>query len=160
LGSPARTAPPLRLVTHIVDMAPEADERRFAEEVERQCGVEAHYIRCDDHTRFNRGEWLTPVNRSTLYLDVARRMAADGARVILSGRAGDGTMGNFRSDEGNLAGLLTAGAGVRPFLSHARAWSRASHDPIYGVITRSLAWFLPPARRIGAAKAGFIRRTA
>jgi asparagine synthase (glutamine-hydrolysing) len=154
--------PPLRIVSHVVDMAPEADERRFAEEVERHCDVPAHYIRCDDYTRFQPGEWLMPLNRSTLYREVARLMSADSARLILSGRVGDGTMGNFPNDEGNLAGLLAAG-GVRAFftfLSEAHAWSRASQDPIWSVIARSLRGFLPAELRVAGDERRFVRKAA
>jgi asparagine synthase (glutamine-hydrolysing) len=152
-------AVPLRFVTHTIDSAPESDERRFAEEVERHCGVEAHYLRIDDYDRFERGRSLMPINRSTLFLEVAARMAAEGAHVVLSGRVGDGTMGNFPGDEGNLAGLLTGGP-LREFLVQAHAWSRVSHDPIYIVIARSLAWFLPARRRIARAQQRFLSKSA
>ena len=97
-----------------------------------------------------------PVVRSPLYTDVARLMADEGARVMLSGRLGDGTMANLPSDYGNLSGLLTGGQ-PGAFLQQAHAWSRASHDPIYKVLARSLAWFLPARLRVAAARATLLR---
>jgi hypothetical protein len=153
---PHGSTPPLRFVTHVTDLAPESDERRFAEEVERHCTVPAHYVRCDDYSRLEPGRWLLPVVRSPLYSEVDRLMSDDGARVILSGRIGDGTMANFPADYGNLSGLLT-GRRPRIFFAQAHAWSRASQDPIVFVLARSLAWFLPARLRVHAAQAAILR---
>jgi asparagine synthase (glutamine-hydrolysing) len=157
LASSHGSKPPLRFVTHVIDLAPESDERRFAEEVQRHCGAQAHYVRCDDHCRLESGRWLVPVIRSPLFLEIARLMSTDGARVILSGRVGDGTMGNFPTDDGNLSGLLTDRR-LKTFFAQAHAWSRASQDPIVTVIARSLAWFLPARLRIQAERTSFLRK--
>jgi hypothetical protein len=145
----------LRFVSYVNDASPESDERRFAEEVERYCNVPTRYLRYEDYPRLGVGRWLVPVTRAPILEEVARLMKHDSARVILTGRVGDATMGNFPSDYGNLSSLLATGH-IRAFLNQAHAWSLASRDPMMMVLGRSLTWLLPAWLRVKKAQSAFL----
>ena len=137
-----RGGPALQFVSHVTRSSSESDERRFAEEVERFCGVPTRYLVYEDYPRVHNGHWLMPVSRAPILAQTAREMAGHGARVALTGRVGDGTMGNFTSDGGSLAQQLARGR-MLAFMSGAREWSRASHDPIVFVIAQAIHRLLP-----------------
>lgn len=158
IASAGSAAASLRFVSYVNDASPESDERRFAEDVERYCGVPTCYLPYDDHERSG-GHWLTPVVRSPIVTEAARLMQKNRDRVILTGRVGDGVMGNALDDVGSLTGLLATGQ-LKTFLTLAREWSRASQDPLVTVLYRSLEPLFPEAIRLRRVRAAFLAARA
>src|SRR5262249_15023833 len=98
----------------------------------------------DNHPRMGLDHWVAPAPRSPIEVETADLMREDDARVILTGRMGDGLMGNSLSDRGSLSDLLAARR-VRAFVSLAREWSRSSHEPLVVLLARALTGLVAPA---------------
>jgi asparagine synthase (glutamine-hydrolysing) len=123
-------APALRLLSHATLHSPEGDERRFIAEVERQVGVTSDIVGVEDsqeRTDPARG-WVTPYALHGVGLEMVRRVASAGGRVVLSGRLGDSITGCQPDNSSAVFDDLARGA-VLTALGNLRAWSRATRKP-------------------------------
>jgi hypothetical protein len=136
----------LKTVSHVTDGAPEADERRFIREVEHYCGWPSIHVNSDDYDFLSTSSWVVPRGIRPIYCDIERRMQEQRARVLLSGRVGDGVMGNFPDDAWALRDGLRWW-NVRRLLTLAHRESRASKVPIVVVLGRVMESLLPEQRR-------------
>jgi asparagine synthase (glutamine-hydrolysing) len=150
------TALELETVSYFTRQSPASNELRFIEAVEQQCGLKSHRVSLDVHfgSVDEERQWITPLHPSGVALREYQIVQEHGGHVLLSGAAGDAVLGNFASDPTAVVERLRRGhlvAGVK----EARAWSRASERPIWGVIGDSFAHL---ARR-GTALPAQVRAT-
>lgn len=140
----------LRLVSHATMHSPEGDERRFIAEVERQVGVTSDIIGVEesqeriDPTR----AWVTPYALHGVGLDMVRRVALAGGRIVLSGRLGDSIMGCQPDNSSAVFDDLARGAVVTA-VGNLRAWSRATRTPILELALKLFAADPRPPADVG-----------
>ncbi len=140
--SGAVSAPALHTVSYVAPMDPEVDETRFIEAVETHTGLPALHIALDreaprtfpnpTHVRF------IDASRLTRY----EAMRSAGARVLTSGRLGDGVMGNFPFEASSIANAIRTLAPGR-VIDEVRSWSKASGRTAWDLLHEALLQFLP-----------------
>jgi asparagine synthase (glutamine-hydrolysing) len=136
------TAPALHTASHVSPADPESDETRFIEAVEAHVHVPSMHIVLD--------RTATPIVPNPVYfrttlaseLAIYERMRSSGARVLMSGRFGDGVMGNFPVDTTDATAALRA---LRPMraLGECRAWALATQDTAWSMLADALVGLAP-----------------
>jgi len=132
------------------------DEKYFRE-VERFCQLSGGHLElreCPAVTALHAGAipaWWEPRFR-----ELARRMAVQGAGVLLTGQLGDLIMGNSHDDSSQVTEWLAKGRWGKA-AREAYAWGRAMQAPIYPILWRSVreaffSWVPPvsPRAAVGA----------
>ena len=135
-------APSLRTGSYVSPQHPEADETRFIETVEAHTVLPFHHVELDHQAarQFPNPVHLRHIDTSRLALYAAVR--AHDARVLLSGRLGDGVMGNFPVDVTSIAADLRALAPRRLF-GDLRRWGKASGRTAWELLHEALITLLP-----------------
>ncbi len=139
-------APQLMTVGYVTDGSPETDERRFMVCVDQQTGLSTQYLQMDNslddplHERV----WTSPMQPFATLYRTYRLMNASGARVLLTGAAGDSVMGNFLDYHYDVAQTIrTKSPLVAVALARLRA--RAARRPIIDVL-HDACWELAPSK--------------
>jgi hypothetical protein len=124
----------LETVSWISDTSPESDERPFIALVRDYCGRPGHYVRTEDCADLidEKYAWITPGFVNGVLLETLRLVKRHGAKVLLTGRAGDAVMGNFVEFPGLIATRVAAGE-LLMALAAARGQARATGKTIWQV---------------------------
>lgn len=138
----------------------ECSDEKYFREIERACDLSACHLELQEcppvasHQAGVNPTWWEPRFR-----ELARRMAARGSGVLLTGQLGDLIMGNTPDDSGQVAEWLSKarfGKGAR----EAYDWGRSNQVPVYPILWRSIReayfnWVPPvsPRAAIGAFRA-------
>lgn len=135
-------APALTTLSHVTPDSPESDESRFMSAVESHTGLRSIHMALD-------GAAMPFVPNPTYFrtatqatLGIYERMAAEGARVLMSGRFGDGAMGNFPLDTTPITAALRAGR-IRGALHATRAWALATRDTAWSLLWNAATDLMP-----------------
>ena len=132
----------LHTISYVSFKSEEANERKFIEAVEEHCGLDGRHVNADDHPYVPSPTWVSPVDNSNLVLRMREVVHARGARLVLTGRVGDATMGAQGDCSGSLADLIMEGRVVE-YLRQARAWSLATRKPFVQIVPQSMRPLLP-----------------
>lgn len=128
---------PPDLITFTYIHEKSADER-FYLEVERACQVSSCHLDLHQYPAAEAGRMgALPGLWEPRFQGLARKMAALGAAVLLTGQFGDFVMGNTLDDIGQVAEWLAKGRFGKAVRT-AYAWGRAMQAPIYPILWRSL----------------------
>jgi asparagine synthase (glutamine-hydrolysing) len=124
----------LETVSWISDSSPESDERPFIAVVQDYCDRPGHYVRTEDCADLidEKYAWITPDFVNGVLLATLRLVQHHGAKVLLTGRAGDAVMGNFVEFPGLIATSVAAGKPLTA-LADARGQARATGKTIWQV---------------------------
>jgi len=136
-----------------------SDERYFRE-VERACGLSGCHLELQEYPAVvSNPAGAAPAWWEPRFRELARRMAAMGSGVLLTGQLGDLVMGNNTDDSGQITEWLAKGRFWKA-AREAYAWSRSMQVPIYPVLWRSMreayfSWVPPvsPRAAVGAIPA-------
>ena len=118
-------------------------DERFFREVERACGLSGCHLELREYPAVAADRMAAePTWWEPRFQELARRMAAMGSGVLLTGQFGDFIMGNIADDSGQVAEWLARGRFGRA-AREAYAWGRAQQVPIYPILWRAIreAWF-------------------
>jgi asparagine synthase (glutamine-hydrolysing) len=135
----------LRTVSHVNPRNKESDETRFIQAVEAHCGITGSHL---DTGEASGPPLIHPESPVPTHRVRARELAlvsSSGGRLVLTGRGGDATLGNYRDYSISIADHLHR-VDVPAFIAEGRAWSRATEEPFVRLAFRSLAALLPPRR--------------
>ena len=135
------------------------DEKYFRE-IERACHLSGCHLELQEYPLIVSNQAAAaPAWWEPRFRELARRMAAMGSAVLLTGQLGDLIMGNSTDDSGQVAEWLAKGR----FWEAAReayAWGRSMQVPIYPILWRSMreayfSWVPPvsPRAAVGAIRA-------
>lgn len=120
----------LKTVAHVTFDSLEGDERRFVQAVDDWTGIGTELIGVEAHADASIPEWswVTPLAPRGVKAVSLRHAAQSGARVVLTGRMGDGIMG---CEPDNSAAVFDdlAERHVGTALVKLRRWSRSSRKP-------------------------------
>ena len=132
----------------MTDDSPESTEERFIDAVLDATKVPGTKLELSLFDSEPDPDPAFPKHRNSAIWSICRRMRRDGARVLLSGRLGDGVTGNSRQ---NFPAILEPLLRGRPLacLAEARSWSLSSRLPVIEVLYRA-AQALSSGRRFGA----------
>ena len=138
----------------------DSPDEKFYREIERVCHVSACHLdlrECPAVVADRLG--TTPSLWEPRFRLLARRMAAMGSSVLLTGQLGDFIMGNIQDDLGQVTEWLAKGRFGKACRA-AYAWGRAMQAPIYPILWRAIreAWFswvpsTSPSDSVGAMPA-------
>jgi asparagine synthase (glutamine-hydrolysing) len=138
----AVVTPGLTTTSYVSPADPESDETRFITPVEEQVNLPSMHIALD---RKSMPVVPNPIHFCTTApesLALYERMRERGARVLMSGRLGDGVFGNFPID------LTDAAAALRSWrlgraLGELRGWSVGTHQTVWSLLGDTLTELLP-----------------
>lgn len=149
-------APDLETICYVTDGSPETDERRFMHCVDQQRRRDSHYIQLDDSfTTVDTNWWLTPAHPTGSMLQTFRLLNSVGARVLLTGFAGDTVMGNCLDYIYDVASHLQRGR-LWDGISLARRRALAAKGTVLGVLADATRELLPVRARVNRILARLI----
>jgi asparagine synthase (glutamine-hydrolysing) len=159
----------------VYERSPESDERPFIRSVEAHTGRPGVHIAETDAPPFTRIEEIlyhSPTERQCVNAQFRRMsaaMQARGARLLLSGLAGDHVVNSDVEASLLLADQLASGQ-LRSFANAVKRWHEAQHDTYPALIAGAFLHVLTPGRRrrlvvrhsselLNAVEPSFARRT-
>jgi asparagine synthase (glutamine-hydrolysing) len=132
-----RPGDPSELITFSYAHENSPDEK-FYRAVEQVCRVSAYHLELDEHPAAAADcMGAVPGLWEPRFQGLARRMAALGSGVLLTGQFGDFIMGNTHDDTGQVAEWFAKGQ-PRKAAKTAYAWARAMQTPIYPILWRGM----------------------
>jgi asparagine synthase (glutamine-hydrolysing) len=128
----------MRLVSHVTERSPEADERPWIAEVERAVGLRAMHVPLDDRLAVAQSYKGYPHAISRVGALAHDDMAAHGSSVLVSGRGGDTVCGNTLDDS---AGMWTYASLRRAprLIAGCRRWALGTKRSIWHCLNEALA---------------------
>jgi len=116
-----------------------SNDAGFYRAVEQACGIPSVYLDTEEYPPIapDCAGYSQPCLWAPRLSEVARRMAALGSHVFLTGQGGDLIMGNWFDDAEQAADLFSQGRVVEA-VRDAFAWSRALRVPVYSILWRTL----------------------
>jgi hypothetical protein len=134
-------------------------DERFFREVERACNLSGCHLPLQEYPAAADMAGAVPAWWEPRFRGLARRMAAMGSGVLLTGQCGDLIMGNTADDTGDVTEWLARGRLERAARA-AYAWGRSMQVPVYPILWRSIrealfSWVPPmsPSAAVGAMPA-------
>ena len=134
--------PQLATVSYVLPDEPESDETRFIAAVEEQVRLP------HEHVALHRGSSFVVPN-ATYFRTAAEsilvhyeRMRANGTRVLVSGRMGDGVFGNFPVEHASIAAAARR-LQLPTLVRELRAWSIGTHQTAWSLLGHVLSDLLP-----------------
>ena len=129
----------LRLVSYVFPRSRSADEREYIGAIERHCGAVATTISEDDVQLFSLDGIVGPYERPHVapgrLIELDKRMAQGGARVLLTGRGGDVTAGSEWGPHLDLSDLLVS-ARLGEFGRRLRAYHRRDNRSYWQLLVK------------------------
>jgi asparagine synthase (glutamine-hydrolysing) len=124
------------LITFSYTHEKSSDEKFFLE-VERSCQVTGCHLDLNEYPAAEADRMgVVPGLWEPRFQGLARKMAALGSSVLLTGQLGDFVMGNTHDDIGQVAEWLGKGR-IGEAVRTAYAWARAMQVPIYPILWRN-----------------------
>ena len=141
-GKGESATPALTTASYVLPGDRESDETRFIEAVESHVQLPCIHLELD---RASIPVVPNPVHFRTAVpqvLSLYERMRSRGAVVLMSGRLGDGVLGNFPHDVTHAAEALRRLQWMAA-ARELRAWSLGTHETAWSLLAEALAGFLP-----------------